>query len=126
AAKGFRVGSFPRRIETPNQIAGQVASVKLLGLGDDYLRLYRERLSAVTALRARAAAARLYRARALTIVVVGDGAKLYDRLKAIAPLRVVAADGEPLTPADLNPPAAPVALDRAQFVAPTASSRVAR
>jgi len=124
AAKGFLVGSFPLTIETPNQIAGQVASVKLLGLGDDYLRLYRERLSAVTALQARAAAARLYRARALTIVVVGDGAKLYDRLKAIAPLRVVDVDGKPLTPADLNPPAAPVALDRAQFVAHTDSSRV--
>ena len=124
AAKGFLVGSFPLTIETPSQIAGQVGNVKLLGLGDDYLRLYRERLSAVTALQARAAAARLYRTRALTIVVVGDGAKLYDPLKAIAPVRVVDVDGKPLTPADLNPPAAPVALDPTQFVAHADSSRV--
>src|SRR5204863_5364543 len=61
AAKGFLVGSFPLTIETPSQIASQVANAKLLGLGDDYLRLYRERLSAVTALQARAAAARLFR-----------------------------------------------------------------
>jgi zinc protease len=124
AAKGFLVGSFPLTIETPSQIAGQVGNVKLLGLGDDYLRLYRERLSAVTALQARAAAVRLYRTRALTIVVVGDGAKLYDRLKAIAPVRVVDVDGKPLTPADLNPPAAPVALDPTQFAAHTDSARV--
>jgi predicted Zn-dependent peptidase len=124
AAKGFLVGSFPLTIETPSQIAGQVANVKLLGLGDDYLRLYRERLSAVTALQARAAAARLYRTRALTIVVVGDGLKLYDRLKPIAPVRLVDADGKPLAPTDLNPTAGPVALDAAQFAAHTDSSRV--
>jgi len=40
-------------------------------LGDEYLRLYRDRLGAVTALQARAAAARLYRRGALTIVVGG-------------------------------------------------------
>ena len=124
AAKGFLVGSFPLTIETPSQIAGQVANAKLLGLGDDYLRLYRERLSAVTALQARAAAARLYRTRALSIVVVGDGARLYDRLKAIAPVRVVDVDGKPLGPTDLAPPAAPVALDPKQFVPHTDSSRV--
>ncbi|HMH81337.1 MAG TPA: insulinase family protein [Gemmatimonadales bacterium] len=124
AAKGFLVGSFPLTIETPSQIAGQVANVKLLGLGDDYLRLYRERLSAVTAQQARAAAARLYRRGALTIVVVGDGAKLYDRLKAIAPVRMIDVDGKPLAPEDLSPTAAPVALDPAQFAAHSDSSRV--
>src|SRR5213596_1618906 len=77
AAKGFLVGSFPLTIETPSQIASQAATVKLLGLGDDYLRLYRERLSAVTALQARAAAQRLYRRRGLTIVVVGDATQVY-------------------------------------------------
>src|SRR6266480_890252 len=124
AAKGFLVGTFPLTIETPSQIASQVASVKLLGLGDEYLRLYRDRLAAVTALQARAAAARLYRRGALSIVVVGDGAKLYDRLQGIARLRMVDVDGKPLTPADLAPPTGPVALDPAQFADHTDSSRV--
>jgi zinc protease len=124
AAKGFLVGSFPLTIETPSQIAGQVANVKLLGLGDDYLRLYRERLSAVTALQARSAAARLFRRAGLTIVVVGDAVQLYDRLRAIAPVRLVDVDGKPLTPGDLHPTAGPVALDPAQFTAHTDSSRV--
>src|SRR5207302_9835174 len=106
AAKGFLVGSFPLTIETPSQIASQVANAKLLGLGDDYLRLYRERLSAVTALQARAAAARLVRHNARTIVVVGDGAELYDRLKAIAALRPADLDRTPLALEGLNPAAA--------------------
>jgi hypothetical protein len=124
ATKGFLVGSFPLTIETPSQIAGQVANVKLLGLGDDYVRLYRERLSAVTAAQARAAATRLYRRSGLTIVVVGDAVKLYDRLRTIASVRLVDVDGKPLAPADLNPRASPVALDLTQVVAHTDSSRV--
>jgi predicted Zn-dependent peptidase len=124
AAKGFLVGSFPLTIETPSQIATQVANAKLLGLGDDYLRLYRERLSAVTALQARAAAARLFRRHALTIVIVGDGARLYDRLKAIAPVRLVDVDGKALTPDDLNPPATAVTLDPRQLESRTDSSQV--
>jgi zinc protease len=123
-AKGFLVGSFPLSIETPEQIAGQVARTKLLGLGDNYLRLYRERLSAVTPPRARAAAARVIRRNGLSIVVVGDGAKLYDRLKAIAPVRLMDSDGKPLAPADLSPVARALALDASQLVARTDSFRV--
>ena len=124
AAKGFLVGSFPLTIETPSQIAGQVANAKLLGLGDDYLRLYRERLSAVTALQARTAAARLFRRNALNLVVVGDGARLYDRLKVIGPVRIVDIDGNALAPGELNPQAARVTLDPAQLASRTDSSQV--
>jgi hypothetical protein len=49
---------------------------------------------------------------------------LYDRLKAIGAVRLVDVDGNPLTPASLNPPAAPVALDPAQFAAHSDSARV--
>jgi len=89
AAKGFLVGSFPLTIETPRQIAGVVTTARLLGLGSDYLQRYRDRLAAVKGTRARAAAQRVFRRDALTIVVVGDAKTLYDRLKAIAPVRLV-------------------------------------
>ena len=115
-AKGFLVGSFPLTIETPEQIAGVVANARLLGLGPDYVRLYRERLAAVTPAQARAAAARTYHRSALSIVVVGDGGKLYDRLKAIAPVRLVDVDGKPLKPEDLTAPSGAPVLDRAQIV----------
>lgn len=117
AAKGFLVGSFPLTIETPRQVAGVVTTAKLLGLAPDYLQRYRERLSAVTPERAQAAANRVYRRNALTVVVVGDAKELYDKLKAIAPVRLVDVDGRPIDPADLNPVGGPAAFDRAQLVA---------
>ena len=122
--KGFLIGSFPLTIETPEQIAGVVANARLLGLGPDYVRLYRERLAAVTAAQARAAAARTYHRSTLSIVVVGDGEKLYDRLKAIAPVRLVDVDGKPLKPEDLHAPTGAPALDRAQIVTRSDSFRI--
>jgi zinc protease len=117
AAKGFLVGSFPLTIETPRQIAAVVTNARLLGLGPDYLRRYRERLAAVSGTRARTAAQRVYRRNALTIVVVGDAKTLYDKLKGIAPVRLVDIEGNAMDPADLNPTGGPVQLDRSQIVA---------
>ncbi|OLC05832.1 MAG: hypothetical protein AUH42_06700 [Gemmatimonadetes bacterium 13_1_40CM_70_11] len=116
-AQSFLVGSFPLTIETPQQIASVVTTSRLLGLGNDYIRRYRERLAAVTPLTAKSGAARVIHRTALTIVVVGDAAKVYDRLKGIAPVRLVDVDGKPLTPDDLHPHGGAVALDRSQIVA---------
>jgi len=121
AAKGFLIGSFPLTIETPRQIARVVTTARLLGLGPDYLPRYRERLAGVGAIRARAAARRVYRRDGLTIVVVGDAKEIYDRLKTIAPVRLVDVDGNPMSPADLNPTGEPVAFDHSQIVARTDS-----
>jgi hypothetical protein len=117
AAKGFLVGSFPLTIETPRQIAQVVTNARLLGLAADYIQRYRERLAGVTGTRARAAAQRVYKRDALTIVVVGDAKALYDKLKVIAPVRLVDVDGTAMNPADLNPTGGPVAFDRSQIVA---------
>ena len=117
AAKGFLVGSFPLTIETPRQIAQVVTTARLLGLGPDYIQRYRDRLNAVTAARARAAAQRVFRRDALTIVIVGDAKALYDKLKAIAPVRLVDVEGKPIDPAQLNPTATAIAFDKNQIVA---------
>ena len=117
AAKGFLVGSFPLTIETPRQIAQVVSTSRLLGLGSDYVQHYRERLARVSAARARAAAQRAIHRDAFTIVVVGDAKALYDRLKAIDPVRLVDIAGKATDPAELNPKGGPVAFDRSQIVA---------
>ncbi|MEK7667613.1 MAG: pitrilysin family protein, partial [Gemmatimonadota bacterium] len=44
AAKNFLAGSFPLTIQTAQQVAGAVANARLLGLPDDYVIRYRERL----------------------------------------------------------------------------------
>lgn len=117
AAKGFLVGSFPLTIETSEQVAGAVGNAKLLGLGNNYVQRYRERLDAVTAAQARAAAAEALRRDHLTIVVVGDAQALYDKLKAIAPVKLMDVDGKPLAPADLNPTASALTIDPTEVVA---------
>ena len=117
AAKGYLVGSFPLSIETPQQVASQVSTVKLLGLRDNYLSTYRDRLAAVTAAQVTAAARRVIRPDSAVIVVVGDGAAIHEKLAKIAPVRVVDTDGKPMSPEDLAPRvASPIAFDRAQLV----------
>jgi hypothetical protein len=51
------------------------------------------------------------------IVVVGDGPKIYDGLAAIAPVRIIDADGNPLTTANLSAEVEAIAFDASQLVA---------
>jgi zinc protease len=115
AAKGYLTGVFPLTIETPQQIAGQVAAQKRLRLGDDYLQTYRERVSGVHAADATVAAQRLIKPDSAVIVVVGDGQQIYENLRSIAPVRIIDVDGNPLTPGDLTPKAMDVSFDRAHL-----------
>jgi hypothetical protein len=105
-ARNYLVGSFPLRIETPEQIAQAVASARLRGLPDDYVIRYRDRLSAVTAAGMQAAAQRYLTTDRMTVVVVGDAPRLLSGLRAIAPVRILDVEGRPLTEADLAPRAA--------------------
>jgi len=115
AAKGYLTGVFPLTIETPQQVASQVANQKLLGLGDDYLERYRERIAAVTPEQARDAARAVIQPDSAVVVVVGDGAALYQPLRALFPVRIVDTDGKPLEPADLTAAGAAAAFDASQL-----------
>jgi zinc protease len=117
-AKGALVGSFPLTIETAEQVAGAVSSAKLLGLPADYLQTYRTRLSAVTGADAASAASKYIRPNEALVVVVGDGTKLYSRLAAIAPVRILSAQGDVMRPEDLTATAAvTTSLDYSRLVA---------
>jgi hypothetical protein len=124
SAKGFLTGVFPLTIETPQQVAGQVAVQERLGLGQDYLRRYRERIAAVTSPQLMAAARATVRPDSAVIVVVGDGAVIHAGLRAIAPVRIVDVEGNRLTPEDLMAaPEAPT-LDPAMLAPHTDSLAV--
>lgn len=116
-AKGSLVGQFPLTVETAEQVAGSVAEMMLLGLPNDYLSLYRTRLSQVTARQLQDAARAIARPERALIVVVGDGAVLYDRLRAIAPVRMVSVEGKPLTADDLSVRGTSLRLDTAGLAA---------
>jgi zinc protease len=111
ASKGAITGSYPLSIESADQVAAAVANARLYGLPPDYVQTYRVRIGAVTAAQAQAVARATIRPRAAAIVIVGDGAKIYDRIKEIAPVRIVDPEGKPLTPDDLSPKAARLDLD---------------
>jgi zinc protease len=108
AAKNYLVGRFPLTIETADDIAGRVANARLLGLPDDYVLRYRERLSAVTRTQIAAAARRYLTTDRMVIVVVGDGQRILAGLKAQGlPVRIVDTEGQPLTESDLAPRSSP-------------------
>lgn len=117
AAKNSLVGAFPLTVETAEQVAAQVTRVKLLGLPANYLRTYRTRLAAVGAADLAAATRTTVRPSQALIVVVGDGTKIYDKLRAIAPVRLVTPEGAPLAASDLTARAAALDLDVAKLVA---------
>lgn len=117
AAKGSITGSYPLSIESADQVANAVANARLYGLPADYVQTYRVRIGAVTAEQVQAVARATIRPAAAAIIVVGDGAKIYDRIKDIAPVTIVDPEGKPLTPEDLAPKAARVDLDLAALAA---------
>ncbi|HEY0972480.1 MAG TPA: insulinase family protein [Gemmatimonadales bacterium] len=117
AARGALVGSFPLTIETAQQIAGAVSQARLLGLGTDYLHEYRNRLAAVSAADLQKAAQAAIRPDSALIVVVGDGAKLYESLSRIAPVRIVSPTGDAMTPDDLVVRGSSVKLDPSRLKA---------
>ena len=100
-AKNALTGAFPLTVEAASQVAQQVSSARLLGLAQDYVQTYRQRLAAVTLESMQDAAKAAIRPSEALIVVVGDAAKVYERLQKVAPVRLVSTDGSPLTPGDL-------------------------
>ena len=117
AAKGSLVGSYPRSIETADQVADAVANARLYGLPSDYVQTYRVKVGAVTAAALQSTAKATIRPEGAVIVVVGDGTKIYDRIKGIAPVSIVDPEGKALTPDDLAPKATSLDLDLPSLVA---------
>jgi zinc protease len=101
AAKSFLVGSFPLRIQTAGQIASQIAQNRLLGLSENDLTSYRERIQAVTAADVQRVAQKYVRPGQAVIVVVGDAPQIYSKLQGIAPIVLTDLDGKPMDPGDL-------------------------
>jgi zinc protease len=121
SAKNYIAGSFPLSIQTPEQIANAVASARLLGLPDDYVPRFRDRVAAVTGAELAAADRRYLTTDRMVVVVVGDATKVLDGLKRLGPVRIVDVEGKPLTEAALAAPPSVVewAVDR---LAPGSSS----
>lgn len=112
-AKSYITGKFPRDIETPQQVASQVATNRLLGRPDDYLQRYRQRVAAVTAADVqRVAQTHLHPERAV-VIVVGDATKLREKLAPFGNVRMVDEQGRPFS----MPSAAEASANQVRFEA---------
>ncbi len=85
-AISFYNGIFPRQFETLNQVANQLSTVELYGLGKDYLPTYLDRISQVTAAQIRNAAMKYINSENMLIVVVSKADDVRESLKRFGPV----------------------------------------
>jgi zinc protease len=83
-AKSYLTGVFPIRLETQEGLIDQLVQIKMFGLPDDYLEIYRNRIQAVTIEQIQDVARKYVRPKEAAIVIVGDGAALNDQVKPYA------------------------------------------
>jgi zinc protease len=102
AAVSFLAGSFPLRIETPGQVASQVAQARLLGLPVADVTEFRERILAVTPADVQRVAREHVRPEQAAIIVVGDANQILAGLQPIAPVVLYDVEGERIDPASLQ------------------------
>jgi zinc protease len=80
-AKSYLTGVFPIRLETQEGLIDQLVQIKMLGLPDDYLQNYRDRVQAVTIDEVQRVAAQYVQPDNAAVIVVGDGAKVLDQIE---------------------------------------------
>jgi zinc protease len=110
-AKAQLTGSFPLTIETPAQIASQVATARLLGQAKDHVQTWRQRLAAVTQADVQRVAKAHFRPENSIIVISGDANVLKPKLEKFGKITIVDEEGRPVTAGDVAPKPANVALD---------------
>jgi zinc protease len=83
-AKSYLTGVFPIRLETQEGLIDQLVQIKMYGLPEEYLELYRNRVQAVTIEQIQDVAQRYVKPDEAALVVVGDGSQLNEQIKPYA------------------------------------------
>src|SRR5262245_63837035 len=80
-AKSYLTGVFPIRLETQEGLIDQLVQIKMLGLPDDYLQVYRDQVQAVTREQILTVAQKYVKPEQAAVVIVGDGAQILDQVE---------------------------------------------
>jgi zinc protease len=96
-AKSYLLGNFPLGIETPDEIAGKVVNVKLLGLGKKYLEEYRKEIAKVTVEDVQRVMAKYLQPNNMAYVLVGDATEIHDKVGELAKVALYDLEGAPLS-----------------------------
>jgi hypothetical protein len=83
-AKSYLTGVFPIRLETQEGLIDQLVQIKMFGLPDNYLEIYRNKLQAVTIEEIQKVARKYVKPEEAAIVIVGDGSQLKEQVKPYA------------------------------------------
>jgi zinc protease len=83
-AKSYLTGVFPLRLETQEGLVDQLVQIKMFGLPENYLEIYRDRIQAVTIEQIQEVAMKYVRPAEAAIVIVGDGAQIADQVEPYA------------------------------------------
>jgi len=83
-AKSYLTGIYPIRLETQEGLIDQLVQIKMFGLPDNYLDIYRERVQAVTVEQILHVASKYVKPEEAAIVIVGDGSQLEEQVKPYA------------------------------------------
>ena len=89
AAKKNLAGKYPLRIETPSGLAREILAAEFYGLGDDYVRTYRQKVMSASLEEVNAAAGKYVEADDLAVVVVGRAAEVGDDLLTLGPVETI-------------------------------------
>lgn len=82
-ARSYHIGHFPLGLETPRALCRRVLSINLYDLGEDYLKLYCERLRDVTLKDVQQAAQKHLKPENLLTLVLGPAAQCREELTAL-------------------------------------------
>jgi len=102
-AKDFLRGSFPLRLETLGQLAGEILRLTLYDIPYNFLATYTEAIEQVTRQEVKALASTYLLPEVLTIVVVGRAEEFFANLRAMGDVEVV--EYSEITKGCLPPPA---------------------
>jgi zinc protease len=103
-AQNFITGSFPLSIETPGQVAGQLATTIMLGRDVAYIENYRGRAASFSTDEVEAIAREYIRPEIATVVVAGDANAILEKVRPFADeVHLWTPEGEPLAMDALGP-----------------------
>ena len=83
-AKSYLTGIFPIRLETQEGLIDQLVQIRMHGLPEDYLRTYRDRVSAVTREDVRRVANLYVTPDSASVVIVGDAREVREQAAPFA------------------------------------------
>lgn len=87
-AKGYLRGAFPRRIETPDQMARMLVALRFYGIGDDYMTDYVRTLNKISVSDINKVIKKYYSPENLRVLIYAPKNKVIDQLRPLGPVEV--------------------------------------